>query len=87
MRDELVASVWARLGRLAETGDPSAVMEPQALADAQRLAALLRTADGSGESDVTAWYALGWFHWNRGAALPLGVNHTDLTAAVSAFVP
>ncbi|MFI8186201.1 CHAT domain-containing protein [Actinacidiphila glaucinigra] len=87
VRDELLAAVWARLGRLAETGDPSAVMEPQALADAQRLAALLRTADKRGDSDVTAWYALGWFHWNRCSALPLGVNHTDLMAAVAAFVP
>lgn len=76
LRDELAASVKARVQRAVAIGDLSPVLEPAALADAERLAALLH------DGDVPAMHLLGWFHWFRHQARPGG---EDLAAALAMF--
>lgn len=86
LEERLAAAVWARLRRIADTGDPSPALEPQALTEARQLTKLLRTNNGD-LSDVTAWYVLGWLHFHRYTALPDGQGGADLDAAAEAFMP
>ncbi|MGW4995105.1 CHAT domain-containing protein [Streptomyces mirabilis] len=86
MREERLSAVWARLRRIAETGDPSLALETQALTEARQLAEVLHTSIDD-VSHIAAWYALGWFHFYRYLALPDGQGGVDLDAAVKAFTP
>ncbi|MGW6742892.1 CHAT domain-containing protein [Streptomyces sp. NPDC055025] len=86
MVEEQLTAVWARLLRIADTGDPSPALEPQALTEARQLTELLDT-NTIEFSDITAWYALGWLHFHRYTALPDGQGSTDLGSAVKAFTP
>ncbi|WP_059006471.1 CHAT domain-containing protein [Streptomyces specialis] len=83
MREERLAPVVARLRRITADGDLRPVLEPEALAEAERLAELL---DGSG-ADLRAGFTLGWFHWYRVLALPPGQEQDALEAAIQAFTP
>jgi len=84
-QDELLKALHGHLSRVAESVDPSAALEPDAWADAARLARLLRD-DVSG-GDPWAWYLLGLFHWRRFLALPEGQDGDDLDAAIRAMTP
>ncbi|MFF4361146.1 CHAT domain-containing protein [Streptomyces sp. NPDC001604] len=81
MRDERLAAVWARLQWIGETHDLSAILELEALREAQEL------ADNHDERDLEVQFTLGWFHLHRYYALPEGADQAALTAAVEAFTP
>jgi tetratricopeptide (TPR) repeat protein len=81
--EERLAALRARLRRIADTGDPSPALEPQALTEARQLTELLH-ADSD---DLAVRYALGWHHFHRYLALPDNQGSTDLVAAVEAFMP
>ena len=82
-RDELLSAIEVRLGRLAATGDLSAVLGQEALDDARGLAALLGDDDG----DLHARYLLGIQYWHRSQGLPAGQGREDLAAAVTMLTP
>ncbi|SFT29829.1 CHAT domain-containing protein [Streptomyces sp. ok210] len=84
MREELLATVWDRLRKIADTGDPAPALEREALAEARKLTALLQSSTGD-PGDVTAWYALGWLRFHRYTALSNRKGREDLDAAVEAF--
>ncbi|MFF2644959.1 tetratricopeptide repeat protein [Streptomyces niveus] len=86
MLEERLAAVWDRLRRIADTGDPSLALEPQALTEARRLTELLHTNTGE-LRELTAWNALGWLHFHRYTALPDSHRGADLDTAVEAFTP
>ncbi|MBA5221654.1 CHAT domain-containing protein [Streptomyces griseoaurantiacus] len=82
--DELegrVAAVRSRLNRLAAKQDLGVVLEPEALAEARRLAAILR----SDVSDLEGHYLLGWLHAVRYRALPDRTGQRDKEEAVAQF--
>jgi tetratricopeptide (TPR) repeat protein len=78
-RDELLAAVWARLHHAHGSGDLSALLEPPAVAEAERLTRLM------GDADVEAWHALGWWHWSRCQTVPEGQAGVELGTAVTLF--
>ncbi|MGV9918351.1 CHAT domain-containing protein [Streptomyces cellulosae] len=59
------------------------VLEPEALVEARRLAAFLR----SDVSDLEGHYLLGWLHTFRYRALPEGAGQRDREEAVEKFAP
>ena len=78
-REELLAAVRSRLQRAQAGQDESLLLEPAALAEAERLTRLLD------DQDVEARYYLGWLHWNRCLALPEGQDQEDLDALLAMF--
>ncbi|RMI36430.1 hypothetical protein EBN88_21485, partial [Streptomyces triticirhizae] len=78
MRDQLLAALGARLERIAGE-DFTPVLEPEAAAEARRLAAVLDADDGLGH------LPLGWFHWARALALPREQAPPEAEAALAAF--
>lgn len=73
-RDELAVAVRARLARVVENADLSAVTEPGAVDEARQLTDLLRDGDG----DVESRYFLGWLHGYRYNALPEDERDAEL---------
>lgn len=82
MREELLAALQARIDR-ASGDDLSPVLGAGALAEARRLAGLLRDGDG----DLQARRVLGWLHWYRHLALPQTDDDADWDAAVTLLTP
>src|SRR5947209_12474609 len=82
-RNQLRASVIARLQRIHAAQDPALALEFGALDDAQRLAEILHEDDG----DVEARYALGWLHWYGYLALPEGHDEEHLHKAIQFLTP
>ncbi|MFI6278321.1 CHAT domain-containing protein [Streptomyces sp. NPDC050988] len=81
--EERIAVVELRLDRLKREQDLSVVLEPQALVEAHRLGAILR----SDVSDLDGHYLLGWLHTFRYQALPEGAGQHDREEAVAKFTP
>ncbi|MFD8980066.1 CHAT domain-containing protein [Streptomyces sp. NPDC059564] len=84
--DELekrIALVGLRLDRLAREQNLGVVLEPEALVEARRLAAILR----NDESDLEGHYALGWLYTFRYQALPEGAGQRDREEAIAKFTP
>ncbi|MEO3749412.1 CHAT domain-containing protein [Streptomyces sp. B6B3] len=75
----------ARLQRIADTGDLSPALEPQALTEAEQLATLLQTNTPGRSINVPACYALGWLLFHRYEALPDGQGGRELDAATAMF--
>ncbi|QHY98253.1 CHAT domain protein [Streptomyces sp. S4.7] len=86
MTEERLAAVQARLKRIADTGDPSPALEPQALIEARMVAELL-SGDIRDPRNIPVCYALGWLHFHRYTALPDSQRDWDLDAAMDAFTP
>jgi CHAT domain/Tetratricopeptide repeat len=84
MRGKPLASVAARVDRIAKTGDLSLALEPAAERATRRLAWSLRHDDGH---DIEAWYMLGLIHWYRHAALEEGPDGGEQEAAIRALTP
>jgi hypothetical protein len=81
-RDAALSAVRGHLTQALEHPDEQSILVPQALADAERLAAAADPAD-----DPAVAYALGLFHWFRYVDLPAGADQDDLAAAVRLFEP
>ncbi|MGW5442717.1 CHAT domain-containing protein [Streptomyces asiaticus] len=81
MRGKWLTAVEERLQEFERTGDASTVLEPEALAEASRLATVLE----DNEDDKQVLGALGWFHWRRSQALRQGEDGTDLQTAIEMF--
>lgn len=81
-REDLLDALWARVLAIPEEGFDQ-VMADEALAEAERLAALVK-AD---RDDVKARYCLGWIHLSRFPGLPEEEGRIALAEAVSMFVP
>lgn len=80
------AALDARVRRFAEFGDPSGVLEPAALAEADRLWAAAQPADrdpGGVPLDVVT--VLAHLHWSRYQVLPQGLDQDDLRKALGMF--
>ncbi|MGW6708160.1 CHAT domain-containing protein [Streptomyces sp. NPDC054956] len=82
-RAKRIAAVQSRLDRLAQEQDLEVVLEPEALVEARRLDAILR----SDMSDLEGYYLLGWLHALRYQALPEGVGQQEMEEAVANFAP
>lgn len=82
-REKRMAAVQSRLDRLAHEQDLSVVLAPEALTEAQQLAAILR----SDASDLEGHYLLGWLHTFRYRALPEGAGQQDKEEAIAKFAP
>jgi hypothetical protein len=78
-REELRRAVLGWLERVADNQDLSPALEPRALTDASRLAAVLRP----GDDDLQSRNVLGWLYYYRG----LGGRAHDLDAAIEILVP
>ncbi|MEV4015683.1 CHAT domain-containing protein [Nonomuraea angiospora] len=70
----------ARLEEAAEQGDPEPILTAEALAQAQHVIELL---DGD-ETDLPAWFTLGWFFWFRFLETPQE-GEMEFEAAVEMF--
>jgi hypothetical protein len=82
-REELLAAVEARLERVATTSDPSSVLDPEALREAEQL-----LQAGAGQpGGLQVLDAVGWLYWYRYLALPEGQDQADLETAVRIFAP
>ncbi|GAA1092840.1 CHAT domain-containing protein [Streptomyces javensis] len=79
--EQRIAVVGARLDRVAREQDFGVVLEPEASAEARRLAAILR----NGVSDLEGHYALGWLYIFRYMALPEGDGQPDKGEALKRF--
>ncbi|MDQ0958640.1 hypothetical protein QFZ66_002518 [Streptomyces sp. B4I13] len=84
MREDPAAAVAARIRRFETESDLSAVLEPEALADARRLAEALRDNE-VGDPRTT----LGSLYWYRSWALQREgrANDEEIAAAVQVLVP
>jgi len=80
LREELVSAVQTRLQRVA-AGDQSAVLDADALTDAQRLASILN------EGDTDTRHMLGRLYLHRFQALTYGEGRPELDAAADMFAP
>jgi tetratricopeptide (TPR) repeat protein len=86
MRDEVLAAVEARNDRFRSSQDESAILGPEAEADAERLQLLAISFVGAQvQVDLRAMYVLAWFHWFRYACLPSGDDVADLREAERLF--
>ncbi|MFJ3941676.1 CHAT domain-containing tetratricopeptide repeat protein [Streptomyces parvus] len=81
-REDVLDALWARLSAIPEEGFDQ-VMADEALAEAERLAALVK-AD---RDDVEARYCLGWLYFCRFPGLSEEEGRIALAEAVSMFVP
>uniref|UniRef100_UPI001319CE78 tetratricopeptide repeat protein n=1 Tax=Streptomyces prunicolor TaxID=67348 RepID=UPI001319CE78 len=81
--EQRIAVVGLRLERLAREQDLGVVLEPEALAEARQLAAILR----NDESDLEGHYVLGWLYAFRYRALTEGAGQRDREEAVAKFTP
>ncbi|MEY2247461.1 CHAT domain-containing protein [Streptomyces sp. BF23-18] len=79
VREAQLAAVRARMRRIGQGRDLSPVLEPGALGEAQLLAEYLELGDAE------AAFVLGWFHWYRYLALPVGEDEEDMEVAHGAF--
>ena len=82
-RRRLLAQLLARLERFSTNHDPSAVLEPEAVVEAD---ALLETVSDP-TADLEAIRVVGWLHWARYLALEPGDDQQDLAAALALFAP
>ncbi|MBO0914952.1 CHAT domain-containing protein [Streptomyces laculatispora] len=78
-RDAMLEAVRARLGRVAATRGWTAVLEPSALDEAQRLARCVATP----MADLEAEHALGWLFFYRAQALTPDSDWEDALAFFS----
>ncbi|MBB4934416.1 hypothetical protein F4561_005236 [Lipingzhangella halophila] len=83
MREQVLAAMRARLQRVEDTGDVSAVLEPEALRQTRELAHLLQEAP----QDLDVRLVLGWCHWYGVLALPERDRHVAAQAAVETLTP
>ncbi|WP_405717347.1 tetratricopeptide repeat protein [Streptomyces sp. NBC_01537] len=77
-REALLAAVQVRLQHAEDSQDFSRLLEPAALAEAERLARLLD------DQDIEARYILGWLHWYRYLASG-GRGQEDPNTALALF--
>jgi CHAT domain len=82
-REQARRAVAALLNQVTTEQDLQVVRRAEALARARRLARLLRDDD----EDLESRSLLGWLHWYRYQALPVGQDQQDLTTAVELFTP
>jgi hypothetical protein len=82
-REEFLAGVRARLDRVSATGDLALVLEPAAIAEAQRLADIA----GRRDDDLEASRLLGWLRWHRSRALPGDEGRAELEESSRSFLP
>ncbi|MET7426450.1 CHAT domain-containing protein [Dactylosporangium sp. NPDC005555] len=75
----LAGRISRRVKAFTDRGDARPVLDPEALAEADRL------ARAAGPRSQVAAYVLGWLHWCRFQALPAGYDAADLAAAVRWF--
>lgn len=75
-----LADLEARLEQAARQGDPEPIITTEALAQAQHVIDLL---DGD-ESELLAWFTLGWFFWSRFLEIP-AKGEMDFETAVEMF--
>ncbi len=80
-REELLASLGARLSKVAAEQDVSLVLELEAVEEGLQLAMML----SDDEVDIQARYLLAWLHWYRYQALPEDQDEPDFDAAVDYF--
>ncbi|WP_327589933.1 CHAT domain-containing protein [Nonomuraea sp. NBC_00507] len=66
MRDQLLSGLRTRLATVSGTGDGAAVLDPEALAEAERLLEFLATQEGVDEEVLSA---VGLLHWLRAAVM------------------
>ncbi|WP_030915708.1 CHAT domain-containing protein [Streptosporangium amethystogenes] len=67
MRDQLLSALRARFASVSGVRDAAGVLDPEALAEAERLLEFLATPEGA---DQEVLYAVGLLHWLRAAVLP-----------------
>ncbi|GLV99150.1 CHAT domain-containing tetratricopeptide repeat protein [Streptomyces lavendulae] len=79
--DQWQHAVAARLESVDATGNPAAVLDPQAVVEAHQLARLMQDSG----VDLESCYLLGWLHWYRYGALPEGQGQNDLFLAITMF--
>ena len=82
-RDALLRVVEERISRVSQLKHAAPVLEPEALAQARRLAELI----AEDQADLPARLFLGLFHWQRYLGLPDPDGHDDLRTAVGMLVP
>src|SRR5215470_13654709 len=78
--DRLIARI-----RAFEQGDPGAVLDQQALVEAD--AVLRQATDADSGSAFAAVQVVAWLRWCRYLALPEGGDQDDLLAAIELFTP
>lgn len=76
----LMVALRKRIQRVADTGDPAEVLNPQAVAQAQRLLGMTSPALGL----EIAW-TVGYLHWMRYNELPPGEGEADARIATEMF--
>jgi hypothetical protein len=81
MRERQLARVLARLQRFFNDQDPTAVLDPEAVAEVEALVATVPDPT----ADVEIAYAAGWLHWARYLVLDVGDDQQDLAAALALF--
>ncbi|WP_410611112.1 CHAT domain-containing protein [Amycolatopsis sp. lyj-109] len=79
----LLDLVCARLQEVMRANSYAPVLDPDAVAEAHLLARHMTAFD----PDMSAWHALGWFHWLRYEALGEERGGTDRVTAVENFLP
>ncbi|MGP3962246.1 CHAT domain-containing protein [Nonomuraea sp. 3N208] len=67
MRDQLLTALRARFASVSSTGDETGVLDPEALAEAERLLEFLAVPEGV---DQEVLYVVGLLHWLRAAVTP-----------------
>jgi hypothetical protein len=82
-RRELLATVRARLQRVAAGPDLSPVLEPEAITETRQLAGVLVGDEG----DLEVRHLLGWLYWYRVQASTDDENSPDLQVATGLFLP
>ena len=82
-RVRLQIAIEGRLERVRGSGNPAAVLESGAQEDARMLAGMVR----DDEDDVRSRLLLGWLHWHRYVALPIGLDEAELRTAVEMLTP
>ncbi|TMR21986.1 CHAT domain-containing protein [Nonomuraea turkmeniaca] len=84
MRDQLLNALRGRLVTVSSTGDPAGVLDPEALAEAERLLDFLATREGA---DQDVLHAVGLLHWLRTAVLGAESSQEDRGNAVVLLMP
>ncbi|WP_165983861.1 tetratricopeptide repeat protein [Streptomyces sp. YIM 98790] len=79
--ERLTAALESRLERVEATQNLSPVLEPEALAESERLNEIAQ------DDDLGSLNVLGWFHWYRYQALPEDEDQEDFEAAVDSLTP
>jgi hypothetical protein len=84
--DDLLTALTDRIQRFSETGDPSLVLDPAVLDEANLLADAVPSGEESSQSiSVDALIVLGSLHLARYEVLPVGEDQDDLQRALQFF--